>query len=305
MNIFKLDKNNINKIKDLYNDFKLKAITDYGFEFEPLEFENFKNTIFQNINKGYFSETNSNVDGFLIYTDKLNEAVELTLIFAKHKEIKEELLKTFLNDIKNTFKNKTISYPLLSKQSENEDLLIKFGFNFVKQEILEIQDLYTYTADLPKGYELCSWHDEFAQKAAKILQENFSKLSDAKFDPRFLTFIGCKKIIELITKGILGKFLPDITSVLLYKNEPIGFCFINLSNTETANIPILVLSNTHHGKKLGEKTVKSSVSKLFSQNISVKKINVTCDGDNISAIKTYLNSGFTKSEEYKHFYLKI
>ncbi len=305
MNIFKLNKTNVHKIKALYNDFKSKAVSDFGLEFEPLEFDEFKNTIIKSFNKGYFSGNNEKTDGLLLYTDKLNEAIELTLILGENENIRQELLTAFLKDIKATFKNKTISYPLLGKQKENEELLKAFQFEFVNQTILELNNPRQNNFVLPEGYELTYWKEDFVQAAAKIIHENFSKLNDTKFDTRFLSFIGCKNIVKLITENILGEFLPEITTVLLYQNEPVGFCFVNLSNIETANIPILVLSKEHHGKNSGEIMVKNSVLKLFKKKSSVNKINVTCDGDNISAIKTYLNSGFSKSEEYKHFYLKI
>ena len=34
MNIFKIDKNNISTIENIYNEFKSKAQLEYGFEFE-------------------------------------------------------------------------------------------------------------------------------------------------------------------------------------------------------------------------------------------------------------------------------
>ena len=304
MNIYKLNKNNISKIKDLYNTFKEKASTDFGFEVEPINFDLFKNTVIKNFNKGYFSENNEEITGLLLYTDKLNEAIELTLLLGENEQIKSKLLSTFMSDIKKEYKNKTISFPLLGKQKENETLLLNFQFDFVNQNILELDDLYSYNPCLPEKYELSTWQEKFITDIIKIIQENFSLLNDSKFDPRFLTFIGCKNIVELITKGILGEFLPDITTVLLYNDEPIGICFVNNSSAKTANIPILALSKKHQGKNLGEIMVKNSLSKLFAKNTR-NKINVTCDSDNISAMKTYFNSGFRKIEDYKHFYLKI
>lgn len=309
MNCFKLDKSNIFQIKDLYNRFMETALKDYGFESEPLNFDSFKNSIIKNINRGFLLKNGEETSGFLIYTDNLTDAIELTLVLSDTAEGEKTLLTNFTEYIKTNFKNKVISYPLLSNNRKIEESLTNLNYRFVEESILETKKFYEFNPNLPDTYELTVWNEKFLTPVTKIVQSTFSKSQDANFDPRFLTFAGCKKILQQITLGILGDFLPDITSVILYKNEPVGVCFVNLTNEQTANIPLLAVNEQYQHKKFGQILVKNSISKLYNEiknkNLPVNKINVTCNGDNISAMKTYTNSGFVKSEEYKHFYLKI
>ena len=40
---------------------------------------------------------------------------------------------------------------------------------------------------------------------------------------------GTTDIINKVVENVYGEFLPDVTSVLLYKDAPIGFAFANVT----------------------------------------------------------------------------
>ena len=65
-----------------------------------------------------------------------------------------------------------------------------------------------------------------------------------------------------------------------------------------------IMETTSYPQKDLEKLSNEELYEML-KNLPLNKINVTCESDTISAMKTYINSGFVKSGEYKHFYLKI
>ena len=51
---------------------------------------------------------------------------------------------------------------------------------------------------------------------------------------------GTKTVLECIIKGYYGEFLPKATTVLKYNDEPVGYCFVNLTSDKIANIPLQI-----------------------------------------------------------------
>jgi len=311
MEIQKLNNNNIEEIRSIYNSFVNKATEDYLFEISPLNFDNFKDNFLNGFIKGYYSK-DINSNGFLLYSDMLNQAIEITIIHTENTnqsfEIKKALLEKFLFDIKQIFNNKTISYPMLGIQNDFKDEITKLGFTPVSEMIVEL-NFENLTNDLEltqlaENYKILPWNDVYLQDIVKIIQEEFSKLNDVKFDPRFKTIDGTKSIINEIVKSYYGDFDPRYTSVLFDRDKLAGCCFVNFTTHEIANIPIIALAKEYKNQGLGSRLLQHAINLLkndiTSNKISAKWLNATCDADNLPAVKAYLKTGFKKTAYYTH-----
>ena len=117
------------------------------------------------------------------------------------------------------------------------------------------------------------------------------------------------QVLECIIKGFYGEFLNNATTVLKYNDKPVGFCFVNLTSTETANVPLLVLSQEHKKKGLGALMLKNSVkilnNAIINNDYVVNVINTTCDTSNFPAMNTYRKIGFKEKTYYTHAFMKI
>lgn len=309
---------NIFKLRDLYREFSLAALSDYYFELPPLGFEDFVANFRENFIKAYVCTDDEPV-GFLLYSDILTQSLEITLSYAKdnNRDIHLELLKKFLEDAKTTYPNKVVSYPLLGIQNDLTPDITNLGFSPIGEAILELdfRNPVSFTilekANLkPKeeSYSIVPWKNEYTQTAANIVFEEFSKMNDAKFDTRFTNLTGTLDIINSITRGLYGEFLNNATSVLTYNDIPVGFCFVNLSAPEIANIPLLVISQEHTKKGLGAILLKRSVDMVKNEILSgsnIKILNTTCDTENFGALKTYRKIGFKEKTYYTHSYMKL
>ena len=312
---------NIEEMRELYGSFVSVAQADFFFELPPIGFNDFKANFEENFVKAYICKSDI-PEGFLLYSDTLTQGVEITLIFTLHKEnsieVQTELIKKFVKDAKEKYSGKIISYPMLGVQNNFTQEITNLGFTPVGEAILEFNFHNTVsqvvlkkskTVDLPEKYTVDSWNDIYSEKAAALILEEFSKLNDAKFDPRFKTLEGSNQVLECITKGYYGEFLKNATTVLKYNNEPIGFCFTNLTTDEIANVPLLVLSNEHKGKGLGTYMLKNSVTILNNAIINgdnaIKAINTTCDTGNFPAMNTYRKIGFKEKTYYTHAFMEV
>ena len=322
MEVQRITTENIEEIRELYAAFTKSASADFLFELPPLDFNNFKANFCDNFLKGYFCKNNDNAEAFLLYTDNLNRAIEITLIYTKDTndsyKIKTILLEKFLQDIKSNYDNKIISYPMLGIQNDFTQDITNLNFKLVGEMILEfnffntISQVVLVKSDIPtikSPYNIDKWQDIYFEDAAFTIKEEFSKLNDAKFDPRFLTIGGSKEILNCIINGYYGNFLPKITTVLKYEHKPIGYCFVNLTNSQIANIPIVVIEKKYQNLGLGGFMVKNSVNLLknaiINDELDVKVINTTCDTENFPAIKCYRKIGFKEKSYYTHAYQKI
>ncbi len=321
-NVFQLTENNIEEIRELYAGFCKVAIADYLFEIPPIDFQNFKLNLCENYVSGFFYKENEAAEGFLLYSDSINQAIEITLLYAKNNKnnlnTKKSLLEGFLEFAKSHYPNKIVSYPLLGIQNEFTPDIAHYGFDLIGETIFEfnfynpISQVVLTKASIPTPmlpYNIDKWQSIYFQDAAKTIHKEFSGQNDVKFDPRFSTEEGTSSVLACITDSDYGEFLPKITTVLKYEHKPIGYCFVNLTTPEIANIPIVVLDKEHQGKGLGAFMLKNSMNLLknaiANEELSVKLINVTCDTDNFSAIKNYRKTGFKEKTYYTHACLNL
>ena len=75
-----LDGSTFKIFKGVYNDFKAKAISDYKFELEPLEYEEFISAVEKGYLKCIVLKENYIPTAFLVYTSNISESIELNLI---------------------------------------------------------------------------------------------------------------------------------------------------------------------------------------------------------------------------------
>jgi len=318
MEIYKLTKDNLEIIRYLYADFVEYAVSDYFFEAPPLPFDYFKENFSSGFIKGYVL-TEEFPQAFLLYSDCLNQAVEISLLYTKEHEddykIRTAILEKFLFDAKHEYKGKIISYPMLGVQNNFVQDITNLGFNLVGEMIVEMDLLNPISAiflnkvktqEIIAPYSIDVWKDEYLDVASQIIQEEFAKLNDAKFDPRFLSVDGTKSIIKEITNGYYGDFNPVYTTVLLCDGVPAGFCFVNFTTNQIANIPLIAISNVHRMKGYGATMLRNSVN-LVKKDIvrGITCINATCDTDNFPAARMYRKIGFVEKTYYAHAYANI
>src|SRR5574344_934856 len=149
-------------------------------------------------------------------------------------------------------------------------------------------------------YSICQWKNEFLDTAIEVVNRAFEKSSDTLFDPRFKTAEGTRDILENITTGVYGEFLPEASSVLLYGEKPCGFCFANLTGGRIANIPIFAIDKPFQGKGLSKYMLKNSVQKMLDWvekgEKEIEEVNTTTETNNFQALKMYRDIGF--KEDY-------
>ena len=236
--------------KGVYNDFRAKAIEEYKFELEPLDYDEFIDTIEKKYMQCIILKENDIPTAFLVYTTSISESVELNIIHCLGTE--DEALKTkmliekFLELTENERASKVVSYPMLGHQSVFTADISKFGFKFVglavlrfmlgnasSERILENMKL----SELPPEYKIVGYQDSYRDDAVRVIYEAFKDTSDALYDTRYKTEDGTRDIINKIVEDIYGDFLPEVTSVLLYNEVPVGFAFSNITGGKIANVP--------------------------------------------------------------------
>lgn len=304
----------------IYNDFRYRAASDYNFELEPLNYENFIKSIEGGLLKCLILFEDDIPTSFLVYTTLISEALELNIIHCigtDNANAKRKLLiEDFLKRNKQLTKEKIVTYPLLGKQSSFANDITTFGFKVVNTSVMafkladvnainKLREMQTTKA--PYEYTITNWKTTYFKEAATILNESFRKSSDALFDSRFQSVKGCRDILEKITNNIYGDFLPGITKVLIYKKHIVGFCMANLTNNKIANIPVVAILPEHRNKGLGKLLVKNMIENLLTSAISkgweLKELNVSCDSDSLPAVKMYTAIGFKEEYSYPQAYL--
>ena len=321
MEIIKITPDNISELKSIYSAFCKNAKEDYLFEAPPIPFQDFMMNFKEGFIEGYLCK-NPTVDAFLLYTTSLGNAIEITLLYTRENTnnyvMKNALLERFLTDIKQQYSNSIISYPMLGVQNDYAQDITNIGFKLVGEMIVEfnfsnpISHVLLSKADvkIPQlPFNIDRWQDVYLDDAAECLCQEFSQLNDVKFDPRFLTIDGSKEVLECITKGYYGKFLPQATTVLRHEHKPIGYCFVNLTADDIANIPLIYISKEYKQQGLGAFILKNSVTSLKNaiadEQLAVKVVNATCDTDNFPAVRTYRKLGFKEKNYYAHAYYNL
>ena len=64
----------------LYNDFKTKAYSEYKFELEPLDYDDFTASVNEGLIKCLILFEDSIPTAFMVYTTEISEALELNII---------------------------------------------------------------------------------------------------------------------------------------------------------------------------------------------------------------------------------
>ena len=315
-----LDSSTFKIIKGVYNDFKSKAISEYKFELEPLEYDEFIETIENGHLKCIVLKENNIPTAFLVYTTAISESLELNLIHClgnEDKTIKQKLLvEKFLELTEFERKNKVVSYPMLGQQSSFTADIAKYGFRFIglavlrfiignasSERILENMKLN----EKPEDYKIVNYSDSYKDDAIRIIHESFRDTQDAIYDTRYKTIEGTTDIINKVVENIYGDFLPQATSVLLFQDKPCGFAFANVTGGKIANIPLVGIEKEHRGKGLSAHLLNRSVktivdwAKLGERDFS--EINVTTETNNYKALKMYRKIGFREDYCYPQAYL--
>ena len=308
-----------NIFKGVYNDFKNKAYSDYKFELEPLEYDDFIASLKEGLIDCLILFEDEIPTAFMVYTTEISEALELNLIHCLGGEelnLKRKLLmERYLELNKDMLKEKVTTYPMLGSQSAFVEEITNYGFKlvglavvrfmFANQSSVDIFKSYT-PKPLPHGYTIGPWKDIYFNKSVNIINDAFKHTSDALFDTRFLSKEGCKDIIDKLVTGIYGTFLPDCTSVLLYKNEPVGICFANITGGKIGNIPLVGLVHKHRYKGFGE-TLLHNTLKIALENHAdtLSELNASTETDNYPAIRMYRRLGFKEDYCYPQAYRPI
>ncbi len=306
----------------VYNDFRTRAVEEYKFELEPLSFEDFTESVEKKLIECLVLFDNTVPVAFLVYTTAISEAIELNIIHSfKMEDMIERamyLVKKFLELTKAERKEKIVCYPMLGSQRNLIADIARYGFKFVGIAVLRFMMAGTNSRDimemsqmseLDSAYKLVSWNNTYIEDAIEVVQEGFENSADALFDPRFKTIEGTRDIVSKIVENIYAEFLPEATTVLLYNEEPVGFCFMNLTGGRIANIPIVSIRKEYQGKGLSKHMLKNSIKKLIewadSGEKPITEVNTTTETNNFQALKMYRHLGFKEDYNYPQAYLPI
>ena len=315
-----LTSNDYKAFATVYNDFRDRAVTEYNFELEPLDFEGFTDAVEKNLIDCLVLYDNTIPVAFLVYTTAISEAIELNIIHSFKMENMIEramyLIKKFLELTKAERLDKIVCYPMLGSQKNLIGDIARYGFKFVGIAVLRFMMAGTNSREILKTtqlsqldneYRLVDWQDKYFEDAVEVVQEGFEDSADALFDPRFKTIEGTRDIISKIVKNIYAEFLPEATTVMLYNNIPVGFCFMNLTGGRIANIPIVSIRKEHQGKGLSKHMLKKSVEKLIEITDNgikpITEVNTTTETNNFQALKMYRHLGFKEDYNYPQSYL--
>lgn len=315
-----LDSSSYKIFKGVYNDFKSKAVSEYKFELEPLEHEEFIDAVEKDYLKCIVLKENQIPTAFLVYTTSISESIELNLIHclgAENETAKQKvLIEKFLELTEAERQNKVVSYPMLGHQSVFTADIAKYGFKFIglavlrfimgnasSERILENMKL----SEKPEEYKIVSYDDNYREDAIRVIHESFKDTQDAVYDTRYKSIEGTTDIINKVVENIYGEFLPEATSVLLHNDKPCGFAFANVTGGRIANVPLVAIEKNHRGNGFSElllnRTIKTMVdwTKLGKRNFS--EVNVTTETNNYKALKMYRKIGFREDYCYPQAYL--
>ncbi len=304
----------------VYNDFKAKAISDYKFELEPLDYEDFIAAVEKNYMKCIVLKENDIPTAFLVYTTSISESIELNLIHCLGTEDEipkvKLLIEKFLECTAIERQTKVVSYPMLGHQSVFTGDIARYGFKFVglavlrfmmgnasSERILENMKL----SEKPEDYKIVGYDDAFRDDAIRVIHESFRDTQDALYDTRFKSMEGTEDIINKIVENIYGEFLPEVTSVLVYKDMPVGFAFANVTGGTIANIPLVAVEKEHRGHGFSEHLLNRSIKTIVDWTKLSKRVfsevNVTTETNNYKALKMYRRIGFREDFCYPQAYL--
>ncbi len=315
-----LDNDSYKIFKGVYTDFKAKAIEEYKFELEPLEYEDFIDAVTKKYMNCIVLKENEIPTAFLVYTTSISESIELNIIHCLGSEDEatkiKMLIEKFLALTEIERSTKVVSYPMLGHQSIFTADISKFGFKFVgsavmrflmgnasSERILENMQL----SEMPDEYKVVGYNPLYRENLVKTIHESFKDTADALYDTRFKSLDGTKDIINKVVDNIYGEFLPEASSVLLYNDMPVGYALANITGGKIANIPLVAIDKPHRGKGFSEHLLNRSIKTIVDWTKLGKRIfsevNVTTETNNYKALKLYRRIGFREDYCYPQAYL--
>ncbi len=313
-NIEQIKLDNYHKIRELYEDFRGKALTDYKYQETPIDYENFVKALEDKLLEGLILFENEEATGLLVFSPAKCNTFEINAV---HSSQRPALLKSLIG-LLNMKKNcDVLSYPMLGVQSADVKDISGLGFKFVGQSIVkfDFQDPVSYrvlrnSPDVELNEcKLGFWDNNYAKQAVEIIHLGFKNNKNSNFDPRFKSMEGSKDVLDMILSDQYGKFIPTQSRVLLRDGKLEGFCLTVLATEEKINIPLIALRKSERNKGMGKLVLKSVIggfAKLISeQKLPLKEINATVDTDNYPALKMYRRLGFREEYYYPHAYLKF
>ena len=315
-----LEEKHFRVFQGAYNDFRLKARTDYKFEIDPLSYEDFLDSFNKGLINCIILLEDSIPTGFLAYTSVEGDVIELFVIHCLgYEDIEEKrkcMFEKFLEITKNQRRHAVVSYAMLGVQESFKIKLAEYGFNFIdtgvvvfdvknKQLIKELSQFNSM--GMPIGYKLTPYRDIYFEELAQAIYNSFKDSSDVNFDVRFASIEGCRDIAHKITTSIYGRFLPQASKILLYENKLAGFCLANVTGDGIANLPLIGILKEHRGMNLSEPLIKSTVLDVIKLHqggiLELNELNATVDLNMPSALKMYERAGFVQSYKYSQAYL--
>jgi len=316
-----LTADNVEQLKDVYEDFRLKATKDYRYDIEPLDYYSFKESLEEGPIQAIGLYEDSAPVGILIYVLEEHKAVELNIIhITDRKEINKKrlaLLSALLENLKGRTDWKVISYPLLGFQETFTRDIAILKFQLIGQAMVKFDfaDPVAYKvmqkADvgmIPEGYSIEFWDEKYFSQAVEVINLGFKNSKDVNFDPRFLTEEGTSDVIGKVTNGMFGFFMPEETRVIVKGDTVEGVCFVNMATAAKANIPLISVRKNIRNKGLGKLLLKEAViaviKALSEQKIGVSQLNAAVETDNYPALKMYRKLGFREDYTYPHAYFK-
>lgn len=315
-----LEQSTFKIFKGVYNDFKSKAISEYKFELEPLEYEEFIDAVEKDYLKCIVLKENLIPTAFLVYTTSISESLELNIIHCLGTEDEigkqKKLIEKFLELTEIERQGKVVSYPMLGHQSVFTADIAKYGFKFIglavlrfvmgnasSERILENMKL----SDKSEEYKVVSYSENYKEDAIRVIYEAFRETQDAIYDTRYKSMEGTTDIINKVVENVYGEFLPEATSVLLYNDQPCGFAFANVTGGKIANIPLVAIDKNHRGNGFSEhllnRTIKTIVDWTKIGKREFSEVNVTTETNNYKALKMYRKIGFREDYCYPQAYL--
>lgn len=317
----RITKDHIGETRSIYERFSGKARSDYRWTHDPIPFEAFGQAIATGLLEGYRVDEDATGEAvaLMLYRMEEHRAIEINVIHTETDALKsllDCLMRTFIVDIRTREGWDVVSYAMPGQQEQLIRMLPWYGFKPVGQAVvgfdlldaISIQILQQQTPKLPDAScRLDTWRPEYAGGVAECIFAAFSGASDARWDPRFRTLRGARRVVGLTTAGLMGAFLPACTMVVLRDEKPVGFCFLIQDGTISGNIPLIGVHPSEAGRGLGNVLLQACLMRciedVVSEKLDILRISATTDTDNIPAIKMYRRMGFREEYNYPHAYL--
>ncbi len=344
---FLLDETNVHRIEKSYQAFREMALEKYQWHDEPVDFETLKPNVVNGFIRGVVVEDSQEeepIQGFMLYVPEPHRAIEINVIHIPEelewKSIIDKMMMTFLATIKDQPGWDAISYPMLGIQERFVLTAHWYGLKPIGQAIQKfdlvneislpiLQKVHEGMEALPDGFSLIPWENkeskenkenkesedshwkpEYKEQLAEAIYESFSKSNDAKWDPRFQSINGGRKVVNLLEANQMGLLQPEITSILLEDKgetkEVVGFCFIVQTDVGKANIPLIGVRPSVRKRGLGKHLLRHSLIRMvrgiMEERFMIAELTATVDTDNYFALKMYRRMGFQETINYPHCY---